>query len=451
MQYQGVEIDLSVEQLNNMTGPILRAEIAKHWTASEEIATRHGGIVLPEHGADYAQEKKLLATLDCLEERSSIVDEAEAVARRRQQMLKSTRTPSESHRQPSNDERGGSDRGRHMTLGGLFTSSDQYLDSVKRRVWDDPQPRVSLAMSTTDDRSMIRELKTLVTGLSDTSAGAFVVADRQPGVLAQLYPELSFLDLLPTIPTTSDLVEWVRQTSFTNNAAPTLEATATTGTSGLKPESAIAFDVQSLAIQSIPHWIPVTTRAMADAPQIRAIIDGELLAGLRRVLETQCLIGTGTAPQLQGLMTIAGTQTTAAGANIADGFFTAQMAVRTNGFVSPNANVMDAAAWSAIRLSRENAATGTAGGYLMGSPALVGANTLWGLPVVLNEGLPANQGVVGDFSPQSIALYSREAGSVATGWINDQFVRNIVTILAELRAALAIKRPLSFCKVTGLP
>jgi HK97 family phage major capsid protein len=449
MQYQGVEIDLSLDQLNNMSGPILRAEIAKHWTASEEIASRHGGVVLPEHGTDYAQEKKLLATLDCLEERSAIVDEAETIARRRQQMVKATRVPAETHRQPDPDHRDGGNGGRRMTLGARFTSSDQYLDSVKRRAWDDPQPRVALSVSTPDDVSMIRELKALVTGLSDTSAGALILADRQPALMS-LYPELSFLDLLPTVPTTSDLVEWVVPT-FTNAAAPVLEATAATGTSGTKAESGLALAVQSAAVQSIAHWIPVTTRAIADAPQLRAIIDGELLAGLNRVLEAQCLIGTGTAPQLQGLMTIAGTQTTAAGANIADSFFTAQMLVRTNGFVSPNANVMDAAAWSAIRLARENAATGTAGGYLLGSPGLTGAQTLWGLPVVLCEALPANQGVVGDFTPQSITLFTRESGSVGTGWINDQYIRNIVTILAELRATLAIKRVLSFCKVTGLP
>lgn len=450
MQYQGVEIDLTLEQLGNMTSPNLRAEIAKCWADAEAIANRHGGVVLPEHGEDHAQEKTKLATIDCYEQRLTVVEDAEAIARRRQEALKSSRKPAERHQQPSDD--GGQDarRGR-KTLGALFTTDERYVDSVKRGAWNDPQPRVALSVQTPAEVSMIREIKALVTGLSDTSGGAFIINDRAPGFLAQLYPEISFLDLLPTIPTTSDVVEWVRETSFTNAAAPVAEATVSSGATGTKPESAIAFDVQSMTIQAIAHWIPVTTRAMADAPQVRSIIDGELLAGLNRVLEAQCVSGTGTPPQLQGLFTIAGTQTTAVGANQADAFLTAQTMVRVNGLVSPTANVMDAAAWQAIRLARENAATGSLGGYIMGPPNLSGPATLWGLPVVIAEALPANTGIVGDFTAQSIALYTREAGTIATGWINDQFIRNIVTILAELRAGLAIKRPLSFAKVTGLP
>ena len=297
--------------------------------------------------------------------------------------------------------------------------------------------------------SLIAEIKALVTGLSDTSGGAFVITDRQAYV-PPVYADLTLLDLLPVIPTNSDLVDWVTG-AFTNAAAPTLEATATTGTSGTKPESSMAFAVVSQPVQSIPHWVPLTTRAMADAPQLEAIINGELLAGLRRVLEAQCANGNGTAPNLLGIMNTPSVQTTAAGATIADAFFTAQMLVRTTGFVAPTANVMHASAWSAIRLARENAATGSLGGYIMGPPSQTGANMLWGLPVALNEGLPANQGLVGDFTAQSIALYERAGPAVSTGWINDQFIRNIVTILAELRACLAVKRPLSFCKVTGLP
>ena len=47
-------------------------------------------------------------------------------------------------------------------------------------------------------------------------------------------------------------------------------------------------------------------------------------------------------------------------------------------------------------------------------------------------------------------LWDREEGQVRVGWINDQFIRNIQTLLAELRAAFGVLRGAAFSKVTGL-
>lgn len=445
---------LTLEQVTNMSLPQTHTEIKARWDLLGEIDKKYpNGLTRDDSAEDFDYSKELLGEVDLLESRAAALEDATARSARIQRGRQAANTPAERHHQPGGDDGGPPDGGarrRGKSFGQMFVENEQYRELVTRGAWADPYPKVALSVGAPSGRSLIRELKALVTGLSDTSGGAFILPDRQSYV-PLLYPELSLLDLLPVVPTTSDLVDWVREVSFTNNAAPTAEATAATGTSGEKPESAVAFEVVSQPVQSIPHWIPVTTRAIADAPQLRAIIEGELLAGLQRVLEDQCLNGNGTPPNLGGIIGTTGVQTTAAGANLADAFFTAQTLVRTNGHVSPTANVMDAAAWSALRLARENAATGTQGGYLFGSPAMAGPITLWGLPVVLNEALPANQGLVGDFTMQSITLYEREGGAITTGWIDRQFVRNMVTILAELRACLAVKRPPSFCKVTGLP
>lgn len=427
-----------------------RSECKRLFDECEEILRPFGGRITDElPNEQRARVSENLATIDGLTVKMGGWKRDEEDAARIGAGIVEYGAPAEKHAQPGTPRENRT--GDRPSLGRAFVADDRYRELVKRGAWSDPMPRVGHTLALPDDASMIREMKALVTAVSDTSGGAFIVADRQPGFLAQLYPSLSFLDLLPVVRTSSDLVEWVAETAFTNNAAPVAEATASTGTSGLKPESAAAFQVLSQAVQSIAHWIPITTRAIQDAPQLRGIIEGELLAGLQRALEAQAVTGNGAAPNLQGLMTIGGTQTTPATAPYAEAFFTAQMMVRTNGLVTPNAQVMDAAAWSAIRLARENAATGTLGNYLLGGPGDVAAPTLWGLPVVLSEAMPANTGVVGDFTAQSIVLYERLGGAISTGWINDQFVRNIVTILAELRAALAIKRPLSFAKVTGLP
>jgi HK97 family phage major capsid protein len=124
--------------------------------------------------------------------------------------------------------------------------------------------------------------------------------------------------------------------------------------------------------------------------------------------------------------------------------------VQVTGLSVPSAHVLNPLNWQTVRLLRENAATASAGGYLLGPPSMVGANTLWGLPVVLSIGMTANTAVVADWSMATMALYDREQTTVRTGYINDDFTRNIVRLLAEMRAAFAIFRPSAICKVTGL-
>jgi hypothetical protein len=58
----------------------------------------------------------------------------------------------------------------------------------------------------------------LVTGADDTQAGAFVTPDRVGFVPMRLRP-LRMVNLVTIGETDSDLVEYVEQTGFTNNAA----------------------------------------------------------------------------------------------------------------------------------------------------------------------------------------------------------------------------------------
>jgi HK97 family phage major capsid protein len=71
------------------------------------------------------------------------------------------------------------------------------------------------------------------------------------------------------------------------------------------------------------------------------------------------------------------------------------------------------------------------------------------MPVVESEGITENTGLVGDFS-MGASLFDREEGAIRVGTIDDQFVRNMQTILAEMRASLVVWRPTMFCQVTGI-
>ena len=77
------------------------------------------------------------------------------------------------------------------------------------------------------------------------------------------------------------------------------------------------------------------------------------------------------------------------------------------------------------------------------------AVTVFGMPVVESEAMTENTALVGDFA-MGATLFDREQSAIRVGLIDDQFVRNMQTILAELRAAFVVWRPSAFCQVTGV-
>ena len=292
--------------------------------------------------------------------------------------------------------------------------------------------------------------KTLLYGSSESSGGGWVVNDRLPGYVEIMQREIVFLDLVPRVPTSSDVVEYVTEDTFTNSAAMTAEATATTGTTGVKPESALAYSVSTSSVQTLAHWIPVTNRMLADSPAIRGIINGRLLLGLDLVLESNVVTGDGTGANLTGILSTAGINIQGLGSdNVLDCLFKARTQVRVNGKGRPGAFILHPNDWQGIRLTRENAATATLGNYLMGAPSVVGPTTVWGIPAIESEALTENTGLVGDFA-MGCSLFDREQAAIRVGTIDDQFVRNMQTILAELRAAFVVFRPNMFTKITGI-
>lgn len=76
----------------------------------------------------------------------------------------------------------------------------------------------------------------------------------------------------------------------------------------------------------------------------------------------------------------------------------------------------------------------------------VGAPGLWGVPVVETDALTAGTALVGDFS--KAVLFDRQSLAVTLGTINDRFIRNMVTVLGEVRAGFGVIRPNAFVKAT---
>jgi HK97 family phage major capsid protein len=203
-----------------------------------------------------------------------------------------------------------------MTLGEAFTQSPAYRDllathrrsdgTLSQGIGKSGAFDIAVSLQHLIDGNTRYALDTLVTGESDSSAGAIVAQPtRVPGI-ADLAPLRMprILQLMTRIPVTTDAFEWLQIATKTNAAAPVAEATTAVAESidGVKPESAITFTSVTKVVETIAHHIPVTRRAAADAPQLMQILNVFLFAGLAVEMEDQVLTGNGTSPQLQGLI-----------------------------------------------------------------------------------------------------------------------------------------------------
>lgn len=302
--------------------------------------------------------------------------------------------------------------------------------------------------------------KGLVTGLSDTSGGAFVQPARYPMVSDNIGERRLYVrDLCTNITIQSDTFEFVQVTGKTNSAAGVLEATtsatpglnnvavgAYTAAHGVKPESSMTFAVVSTPVETIAHLIPISRRAAADAPQVRQLIDAFLLYGLKEEEEDQILNGNGTSPNLSGITDQSISTVGSAGTDL-DAIVDAIRTIRADNR-EPSAMVIHPNDWfsTGFLLSKD-----TAGNYLVGDPraSLDTLNSLWGLRVVVTPAQTENTVLVGDFAQCVVADREQSAIYVSDSH-NDWFARNLLAILAEERLAVGILDEDAFCTVTAV-
>jgi HK97 family phage major capsid protein len=308
---------------------------------------------------------------------------------------------------------------------------------------------------------------TLVTGAgTGTSAGVLVRPDALPGITVPLRTRpLRLVDLITVGRTDSDEVSYVSMTGFTNAAAETAEATASTGTSGTKPESGLTLAEATTTVRTIAHWIPATKRALSDAGQLRTLIESILRLGLDLRLDQQIATGDGVGENLRGIYNTTGIgavtrRTPSTTVNLGtipetalDVLHRAITAIRL-AFFEPNAIGIHPSDFEVIRLARQTAGTANAaggagtygtGGYLMGDPMTGDGNlTIWGLRPVVSAAFTAGLPIVGDWT--QIVMWLREGTQVlASDSHMDFFIRNLVAILAEFRAAMGVLAPAAFC------
>lgn len=280
-------------------------------------------------------------------------------------------------------------------------------------------------------------------GVAD-SAGELPVP-TQTGIIDNPFARRFFIrDIIGSGTTDSNSVEYVRVTDFDDNTDGVGEATAILGTSGNKPASDIKFKRVNEPVKTIANTVTTTVNALADGGQLNTLLNQMLGFGLARALDNQIINGTGTN-DLTGVLNTPGIQTQAFTNDILETSLRAQTEVSlefddNGGGTEATAYVLNPLDWQKFLLFKDSENR-----FYWGGPSVVGARTLWSLPVFVSSAVPSGTGLVADWS--KVIFYDRQQTSVrAFEQHADYARRNMVLLRAETRGALAVVRPAAIVK-----
>jgi len=267
--------------------------------------------------------------------------------------------------------------------------------------------------------------------------GGFNVNDRQAEIVSGMQRKRWLRDRIAMIPTTGGAVEFTRELAFTNNAAPQGGGSPFEHEGVAKAESSITYEQVELKVPTVAHFIKASRQILGDVPLLRQTLDSRLLYGLEVVLENQILNGTGVGANMSGL-TKSGNHTafTPTSGDTAIDSISRAIAALEASESQPDVIVLHPADLGAMRRLKSSGS----GEFLFGAPAGQNAEGVWNRDIHVTPAMTQGKFLAMD-SVQMGVLFLREDASVQVGYVNDDFTKNLVVLLAELRATIAVQRP----------
>ncbi len=266
--------------------------------------------------------------------------------------------------------------------------------------------------------------------LSTNVTGQVPQAERETGITRIVRRNPFILELVNVGTIMSNVWEWVEQKNADGGAGMTAEGAA---------KSLADFDlvVASANVKKVTAYIKVTKEMLDDVELMRSEIDQELTELINLKIDDQLLNGTGLTVNLSGINQTA--TAWAAGAfaltiptpNVFDVIRTAINQVRVNLF-EPNYIVMHP-----TDVAKMDLAKASDGHYVLPPFISNDGTTVSGIRVVSNTGVTVDNFLVGDFTKYGVRF--KEGLTINVGYENDDFTKNLVTILAEARLVGRVK------------
>jgi HK97 family phage major capsid protein len=261
--------------------------------------------------------------------------------------------------------------------------------------------------------------------------GNIALSVLEPGVNRIARPVRRIREISNVGSTTSKFVTYIQQTQQVTPGIGSLWLDE----AGAKFNGEVKYEEVSEEVKKLAAYIKVSKEMLADLSFVRSEINTELMEAIEQNIDLSLLNGAG-GNDLNGLLSVA--PAFAAGsfanavpsANISDLIRIAKAQIEAANFM-PTHVVLNPEDVAKIELTKSST-----GEYTY--PAFWDANMrVAGLMVVSSNNIAAGTMVVGDFTKFNIKF--REDMNMSVGYENDDFTRNMVTILCEARLVAYVK------------
>jgi HK97 family phage major capsid protein len=251
----------------------------------------------------------------------------------------------------------------------------------------------------------------------------------------------NMMGIIPVGSTDSNVIRYVKESAYTDNAANTAEGSAPT-------DSEFQLTAEDAVVQKTTAVMTISQEMLDDTPGLSSYLSQRLPAKINTVIDDQLIGGSGSSPNLLGLMN--GGTTFAAGgfagaiesAQELDVLYVAMNQLALSNYAA-NGIVLNPTDFHKIALLKD-----TTNEYLRGN-SLVSADGFFrinGVPVYMNNKMSAGNFVVGDFS-QGSQVWQREGLRVDFGYEDsDNFSKYLVSVRGIARIAHSIYLPKAFVK-----
>lgn len=281
------------------------------------------------------------------------------------------------------------------------------------------------------------------TTIGNAYTGDYALTEFDSQVDRVVRKRVGILDILSRGTTSSKFVTYVQQTA-SSEVQWTREA-------GSKLEGNPTWTEISEEVKKIASYVKVSKEMLEDLSFIRGEINNDLMESIREGVEDALLNGTGGVATINGLLSPGmglpafGPGTFALsipGANISDLLRVVKAQIEGVNF-TPTHVILNPEDVAKIQLTKGTDNTYTYPIYLPGDQNMM----LAGMKIVSSTYMAAGKYLVGDMSRVNVRF--RNDINMSVGLDQDDFTRNMVTILAEARLVQYVKNNQKAAFVTG--
>ena len=251
----------------------------------------------------------------------------------------------------------------------------------------------------------------------------------------------NMMGIIPVGNTDSNVIRFVKESAYTNNAANTAEGSAPT-------DSEFQLTAEDAVVQKTTAVMVISQEMLDDTPGLSSYLSQRLPGKINTVIDDQLIGGSGSSPNLLGLLN-GGTVFAAGGfanaiesAQELDVLYVAMNQLAIANFAATGI-VLNPTDFHKIALLKD-----TTNEYLRGN-SLISADGFFrinGVPVYMNNKLSAGNFIVGDFA-QGSQVWQREGLRVDFGYEDgDNFSKYLVSVRGIARIAHSVYLPNAYSR-----